>query len=87
MPVYEYQCKDCGHRFEVRQKFSDPPVSECTQCGGHAKKAISVAGFALKGGGWYQQGYNTSGAKEESCPAATSVPSESCAGCPKAVNG
>ena len=56
MPVYEYQCEDCGHRFEVRQKFSDRPVSECVKCGGHAKKAISVAGFALKGGGWYQQG-------------------------------
>ncbi len=87
MPVYEYQCEDCGHRFEVRQKFTDPPVSECTQCAGHAKKAISVAGFSLKGGGWYQQGYNNPGAKTESCPAATNAPSESCAGCPKAANG
>lgn len=84
MPVYEYQCEDCGHRFEVRQKFSDQPISECAQCGGHAKKAISVAGFALKGGGWYQQGY---GAKAESCPASSGAAAESCAGCPKAVNG
>lgn len=80
MPMYEYQCEDCGHRFEVRQKFNDAPVSECALCGGHANKMISLPGFALKGGGWYQQGYTT---KTESCATA----SEACAGCPKAANG
>lgn len=84
MPLYEYQCKECGHKFEVRQKFTDQPVSDCKLCGGAAKKAISVAGFSLKGGGWYQQGYT---AKPESCSAATTGGGgESCAGCPKAVN-
>ncbi len=38
MPLYEYQCEDCGLHFEVRQKFSDEPVSTCRECGGHAKK-------------------------------------------------
>ncbi len=83
MPLYEYQCKECGHRFEVRQKFSDQPVSACVRCGGAAQKAISVAGFALKGGGWYQQGYSNAAAP--SCAAADSG-SSACAGCPKAVN-
>ena len=80
MPLYEYQCQSCGLRFEVRQKFSDDPVNECRECGGAAKKMISRAGFALKGGGWYQQGYSQ--------PAACgSQKSEACAGCPKAANG
>ena len=34
MPMYEYQCEECGLSFEVRQKFSDAPVSECRECGG-----------------------------------------------------
>jgi len=82
MPLYEYQCKDCGRQFEVRQKFSDAPVSECPECGGTVRKLISQAGFALKGGGWYQQGYAAPASKCDS--AATGG---GCAGCPKAANG
>jgi putative FmdB family regulatory protein len=80
MPLYEYQCEACGLQFEVRQKFSDAPVNECRECGGEVKKLISQAGFALKGGGWYQQGYS----EKPSCAAGKS---EGCAGCPKAANG
>jgi putative FmdB family regulatory protein len=80
MPLYEYQCEDCGLHFEVRQKFSDEPVSTCRECGGDAKKMISRAGFALKGGGWYDQGYTG-----DSCSSA-SPKSEACASCPKAAN-
>lgn len=83
MPMYEYQCEDCGRKFEVRQKFSDKPVSECVTCGGQARKMISRTGFSLKGEGWYQQGYAP---KPASCEAASSS-NESCAGCPKAANG
>ena len=57
MPMYEYQCKECGLVFEARQKFSDPPLTECRECNGEVAKLISQAGFALKGGGWYDQGY------------------------------
>ena len=82
MPLYEYQCEACGLQFEVRQKFSDKPVSECRECGGSVQKLISQSGFALKGGGWYQQGYG----QKSAC--ATAAPkSEACAGCPKAANG
>jgi putative FmdB family regulatory protein len=82
MPLYEYQCEECGLHFEVRQKFSDEPVSTCRECGGSAKKLISRGAFALKGGGWYDQGY-TSGA---GCASASSS-SAACASCPKAANG
>nr|WP_320115280.1 zinc ribbon domain-containing protein [uncultured Desulfuromonas sp.] len=80
MPMYEYQCEKCGLVFEVRQKFSDAPVEECRECQGPVKKLISQSGFALKGGGWYDQGYSAS-KSAPSCPAATDG---SCGGCPKA---
>jgi putative FmdB family regulatory protein len=81
MPMYEYQCKECGLVFEARQKFSDAPLTECGECGGQVAKLISQAGFALKGGGWYDQGY---GDKSASCASADS--GGGCAGCPKAAN-
>ncbi|OHB29909.1 MAG: transcriptional regulator [Desulfuromonadaceae bacterium GWC2_58_13] len=82
MPMYEYQCEACGLVFEARQKFSDAPLSECTSCGGAVKKLISQTGFALKGDGWYQQGYSGSGAPA-ACPGAGAG---GCSGCPKASN-
>ena len=83
MPMYEYKCHDCGIVFEARQKFSDKPLSECQECGGRAEKLISLGGFSLKGGGWYDQGYS-GGGKSASC--ASAGKSEGCAGCPAAAN-
>lgn len=55
MPIYEYQCTECGHELEKLQKISDPPLSECPACGKPAlQKLVSAAGFRLKGGGWYE---------------------------------
>jgi len=55
MPIYEYECKACGHRFEAIQKISDNPLTTCPECNENAvKKLISAAGFRLKGGGWYE---------------------------------
>lgn len=79
MPMYEYQCEKCGLVFEARQKFSDAALTECRECDGTVKKLISQAGFALKGSGWYDQGYGGG-----SCGSAGSK--EGCAGCPKAAN-
>ncbi len=81
MPMYEYKCQACSLIFEARQKFSDAPLTECRECGGAVKKMISQTGFALKGGGWYDQGYAD---KQPSCSSAGKAPA--CAGCPKAVN-
>jgi putative FmdB family regulatory protein len=58
MPIYEYRCPSCGHTFERLQSFSEPPVSDCPECGGtDVKKLISQTSFALKGGGWYKDHY------------------------------
>lgn len=54
MPIYEYQCSQCDNRLEVIQKFSDPPLTDCPECGAsNLRKLISAAAFHLKGNGWY----------------------------------
>lgn len=84
MPMYEYRCESCHKQFELRQKFSDPAATECPDCGGAVTKLISAASFALKGGGWYNQGYDSSAksAAPAACPAAAGG---GCAGCPSAA--
>jgi len=61
MPLYEYQCDACGSRFEVIQKFSDPPVDACTSCGGSVKKLLSSPAIQFKGSGWYITDYARKG--------------------------
>jgi putative FmdB family regulatory protein len=57
MPLYEYQCESCEHRFERIQKFSDPPVEACPKCGGPVTKLVSSPAFQFKGTGWYVTDY------------------------------
>jgi putative FmdB family regulatory protein len=57
MPLYEYECGACGHRFESIQKFSDAPVERCPKCGGAVHKLQSAPAFHLKGTGWYVTDY------------------------------
>lgn len=83
MPVYEYQCEACSLQFELRQKFSDAPAESCPECGGGVKKLISSASFALKGGGWYTEGY--AGGKNSEAPACPAAGGGGCAGCPSAA--
>ncbi len=59
MPIYEYQCTNCGEKFELLQSFNDPPVTICKNCKGEAKRIISLANFHLKGSGWYATDYKT----------------------------
>lgn len=59
MPTYEYKCKACGNEFEYQQRISDPPKSECEQCGGTLEKLISRSSFLLKGSGWYKDLYSS----------------------------
>jgi putative FmdB family regulatory protein len=55
MPIYEYQCRVCGHEFEAMHKVSDQPLVDCPACGQpELTKLVSAAGFRLKGGGWYE---------------------------------
>src|SRR5438046_295363 len=61
MPIYEYRCLDCGHQFELMQKFSDPPAETCPSCAGIVQKLISRSAFHLKGSGWYVTDYGRNG--------------------------
>ena len=65
MPLYEYKCLRCGHRFELIRKFSDRPVTACIKCGGKVEKLVSSSSIAFKGSGWYVTDYGgKSGGKE-----------------------
>jgi putative FmdB family regulatory protein len=60
MPIYEYQCKQCGHEFEALQKLSDEPLKTCPACERDSlKKKISAAGFRLSGSGWYETDFKS----------------------------
>ncbi|PKN29899.1 MAG: FmdB family transcriptional regulator [Deltaproteobacteria bacterium HGW-Deltaproteobacteria-21] len=59
MPIYEYECRKCGHQMEVWQKFSDTPLAKCELCRGKLKKIISQNTFHLKGTGWYVTDYSS----------------------------
>jgi len=66
MPLYEYECDACGHRFEHIQKFSDPRVEKCPVCAGPVRKLVSSPAIQFKGSGWYITDY----AKKEHTAAA-----------------
>ena len=81
MPIYEYECTDCGHKLEAIQKMSDDPLKDCPECDSASlKKLVSAAGFRLKGSGWYETDFKSSGSSGSSagqscgtggcCPAA-----------------
>ena len=56
MPIYEYSCLSCGHKFDLLVKMgAADPI--CPECGKETKKLVSAAGFILKGGGWYKDHY------------------------------
>jgi len=57
MPLYEYQCQKCHHRFERIQKFSDPHIKKCPDCGGRVEQVISAPAVRFKGSGWYVTDY------------------------------
>ena len=71
MPLYEYQCDACGHRFETIQKFSDAPLTECPKCGGAIRKLQSAPAFQFKGSGWYITDYARKDSAASSDGAAT----------------
>ena len=62
MPIYEYRCDNCGHDLEAFQRLSESPLRDCPACQQASLiKKISAAGFRLKGGGWYADGYDKRG--------------------------
>lgn len=62
MPLYEYECSACGQRFEIIQKFSDPPAEACSNCGqGPVHRLLSSPAIQFKGSGWYITDYSRKG--------------------------
>lgn len=62
MPIYEYQCGNCGHQLEAMQKFSDPALTSCPKCAQETlKKLVSSTSFQLKGTGWYATDFKDKG--------------------------
>lgn len=88
MPVYEYECKVCEKVFEVQQKMSDDPISNCPDCKATVTKLMSMSSFQLKGGGWYADGYASSSKSDKKSEKPQKAPAcksgEKCAGCPAA---
>jgi putative FmdB family regulatory protein len=64
MPIYEYECQACGHLFEVKQGFNDPPVKSCEVCQGRVRKVIHPPAIQFKGSGWYVTDYPSADRKK-----------------------
>ncbi len=65
MPLYEYECDDCGQRFEMIQRFSDPRIEICAKCGkGPVHRLLSSPAIQFKGSGWYITDYSQKGKPE-----------------------
>ncbi len=66
MPIYEYQCQDCGHEMEKLQRMADDPLKDCPACNEpQLIKKVSAAGFRLKGTGWYETDFKNKKPKPE----------------------
>jgi putative FmdB family regulatory protein len=77
MPLYDYQCKDCGHEFEAQQAFTDDALTECPSCGGALKKKFGSVGIAFKGSGFYKNDARGSSSTSSSSSTSTTGSSDS----------
>lgn len=77
MPIYEYECKACGHRLEKLQKISATPLTDCPACEASAlDRLVSAAGFRLAGGGWYETDFKSDGRKNLAGDAGAEKPTD-----------
>lgn len=76
MPIYEYRCTKCGHRFEAIQKVSDAHISKCEKCKGKAERLISSPAIQFKGSGWYITDYARKGQSDSKGPSEPASPSD-----------
>ena len=63
MPLYEYECKECGVRFERRQPYQDKPLTVCPECNGTLRRVIGTTGVIFKGPGFYVNDHAKAGSK------------------------
>ena len=66
MPIYAFQCAECGHNFDRLQKMSDPDPETCPSCGAHqqVKRQLTAPSFRLSGSGWYETDFKKDGDKK-----------------------
>ena len=82
MPTYEYECEKCKNKFEIFQKITAEPLTECPSCKGKIRRLISNGGGVIfKGSGFYQTDYKNKKEKAPTCPAADKD-KPSCGSCP-----
>ncbi|WOJ91971.1 zinc ribbon domain-containing protein [Congregibacter variabilis] len=75
MPIYEYQCTECGALHEALRKISDPPLTECPACGKSTlRKKVSAAAFRLAGSGWYETDFKSGNKKNLAGDSASDKP-------------
>ncbi len=79
MPLYEYKCVKCGHRFEKIEGFSASPKKKCPECGANAERQLSASAIQFKGSGWYVTDYagKKSGAGESGSGEAAKISEKS----------
>ena len=85
MPIYEYRCEN-GHVFDVMQRISEDPLTECVECGAPVKKVLQPVGISFKGSGFYSTDYSKKSTKPESKEPAKSGDSTT-NGSPNSGNG
>ena len=87
MPTYQYTCTECGEQVEVVQKFTDDPLTVCTNCGGRLRKVFSPVGIVFKGSGFYRndsrKGSSSDGPAKKDKEPAGSASSDSSSGSSK----
>ena len=71
MPTYAYACKQCGHRFETVQSFSDAALTECPECGGEVRKQYGSIGVTFNGSGFYRTDSRNSSSSSSSSSGAS----------------
>jgi putative FmdB family regulatory protein len=70
LPLYEYRCDRCGHRFEKIQKFDAEPETACPKCGGELRRPLTAPALQFKGAGWYVNDYAPKSGSSSEKPAA-----------------
>lgn len=71
MPTYSYACKQCGHRFETVQSFTDAALTECPECGGEVRKQYGSIGVTFNGSGFYRTDSRNSSSSSSSSSGAS----------------
>jgi len=77
VPIYEYLCQKCGHKFEKIQKFSDRLIKKCPECGGPVEQTITAPAVQFKGTGWYVTDYANKDGKDKAASSGSKESSSS----------